>query len=114
MTNPQNSTENGTLLPDDIINQVAYYITNEDRMPAGLVQTVIEEIERLENQISKMVPAFLEDIDQGISLGPVTDDHPEDDCEDCQWYNQSVIFASMVESGKFGEHAREQWRKRCG
>lgn len=32
---------------NDIINQLEYYITNELRMPAGLIITVIEEIERL-------------------------------------------------------------------
>jgi hypothetical protein len=32
---------------DDIIDQLSYYVANEMRMPAGLIVTVIEEIERL-------------------------------------------------------------------
>lgn len=32
---------------NDIINQLEYFITNELRMPTGLIITVIEEIERL-------------------------------------------------------------------
>jgi hypothetical protein len=46
---------------DDIINQLAYYITNEDRMPAGLARTIIEEIERLRYQIERLDVA-LDDI----------------------------------------------------
>jgi len=46
---------------DDIINQLAYYITNEARMPAGLVRTIIEEIERLRYQTERLDVA-LDDI----------------------------------------------------
>jgi hypothetical protein len=34
-------------MSDDIIDQLSYYVTNEMRMPAGLIVTVINEIERL-------------------------------------------------------------------
>ncbi len=34
-------------MTDDIIDQLSYYVANEMRMPAGLIVTVIEEIERL-------------------------------------------------------------------
>jgi hypothetical protein len=32
---------------DDIIDQLSWFVTNETRMPAGLIVTVIDEIERL-------------------------------------------------------------------
>ena len=34
-------------MTDDIIDQLSYYVANEMRMPAGLIVTVINEIERL-------------------------------------------------------------------
>ena len=34
-------------MTDDIINRLSYYVANEMRMPAGLIVTVINEIERL-------------------------------------------------------------------
>jgi hypothetical protein len=38
---------------DDIVEQLAYFVTNEARMPAGLTVTVIEEIERLREQVDQ-------------------------------------------------------------
>jgi hypothetical protein len=37
---------------DDIIDQLSYYVANEMRMPAGLIVTVIDEIERLRNTLT--------------------------------------------------------------
>ena len=34
-------------MTDDIIDQLSCYVTNEMRMPAGLIVTVINEIEQL-------------------------------------------------------------------
>lgn len=34
----------------DILTQLSYFVTNEVRMPAGLVVSVIEEIERLRTE----------------------------------------------------------------
>jgi len=38
---------------DDIINQLAYYVLNEVRMPAGFIRTIIEEIELLREQANR-------------------------------------------------------------
>jgi predicted nucleic acid-binding Zn-ribbon protein len=37
-------------MADDIINQLLHFVHNEERMPAGLVRTVVEEIEWLREQ----------------------------------------------------------------
>lgn len=38
-------------MTDDVIAELAYFVHNEVRMPAGLVRTVIEEIERLRDEL---------------------------------------------------------------
>ena len=38
-------------MADDIVTQLEYFVTNEVRMPAGLVVSVINEIERLREQL---------------------------------------------------------------
>jgi hypothetical protein len=44
----QSCLQHGSLVvSEDILNQLAYFVHNEARMPAGLIRTVIEEIERL-------------------------------------------------------------------
>jgi hypothetical protein len=44
----QNSTNNGTeVASDDIVQQLSWFVMNELRMPAGLIVTVINELERL-------------------------------------------------------------------
>jgi hypothetical protein len=39
------------VVDDDIVTQLSWYITNEVRMPAGLTCTVIDCIERLQQQV---------------------------------------------------------------
>ena len=38
-------------MADDIIDQLSYYVANEMRMPAGLIVTAINEIERLRAEL---------------------------------------------------------------
>jgi hypothetical protein len=40
-------------MSDDIIDQLSYYVANEMRMPAGLIVTTIDEIERLRQQLAE-------------------------------------------------------------
>lgn len=40
-------------MTEDIIDQLSYYVANEMRMPAGLIVTVIDEIERLRQQLAE-------------------------------------------------------------
>lgn len=48
MADCQSSTNNGTeATSDDIVQQLSWFVMNEVRMPAGLIVTVIDEIERL-------------------------------------------------------------------
>jgi hypothetical protein len=37
-------------MTNDILNELEFFITNEARMPAGLIITVINEIERLRSK----------------------------------------------------------------
>lgn len=54
-------------MTDDIIDQLSYYVANEMRMPAGLIVTVINEIERLRQQLAEhRLPS--DSIDNTISL----------------------------------------------
>jgi len=46
-------------MTDDIIDQLSHYVTNEMRMPAGLIVTVIEEIERLRNALDSAISQLL-------------------------------------------------------
>jgi hypothetical protein len=43
-------------MTDDIIDQLSYYVANEMRMPAGLIVTVINEIERLQVIVDEAKP----------------------------------------------------------
>ena len=59
-------------MADDITTQLSYFVTNEERMPAGLTVTVIEyinsqrdEIERLRGIAEELADAFQQVTDHG-------------------------------------------------
>jgi len=51
------------VVPDDIVTQLEYFVTNEVRMPAGLVVSVINEIERLRWLHDALIAQLQEAID---------------------------------------------------
>ncbi len=51
----QSSTKNGTeVASDNIVQQLSWFVMNEVRMPAGLIVTVIDEIERLRAELTQL------------------------------------------------------------
>ena len=51
----QRSTNNGTeVASDNIVEQLSWFVMNEVRMPAGLIVTVIDEIERLRAELTQL------------------------------------------------------------
>jgi hypothetical protein len=54
---------------EDILNQLAYFVHNEERMPAGLIRTVIEEIERLRSEVRELEAALPDPHPQYVARG---------------------------------------------
>jgi hypothetical protein len=86
----------------DIINELAYYITNEDRMPSGLVRTVIEEIEWLREQARAW---------QATAAGLAEDlSNAEDEAECMQAAGNDLALGIRV--GRWDD-ALKAWEKVC-
>jgi hypothetical protein len=91
MDKSQNSTKKDTFLPKDIVHQLSYYVTNEARMPAGFVRTVIEEIESLRKQAESW---------QATAAGLAQDlSNAEDEFQNLFEINQELIKAMLKLSG---------------
>ena len=45
-------------MADDIVAQLEHFVTNETRMPAGLIVSVISELERLRSDKAELVEAI--------------------------------------------------------
>ena len=62
------------------------------------------KIEHFKNLAALMYSSFLNDIEQGLSLGSTPEGHVcQPQCEDCQWYNWAVSMKKLVDSGEFNE-----------
>jgi hypothetical protein len=62
-------------MTDDIIDQLSYFITNESRMPAGVIITAINHIETLEAQIKRLYDEINELRLQVVTLSFPKEDH---------------------------------------
>jgi len=56
-------------MSDDIIDQLSYYVANEMRMPAGLIVTAIDEIERLREQVDHAHAILASEGASGLVVG---------------------------------------------
>lgn len=64
------------------------------------------EINRLQALIDEMFPVFALDVYYGVKQGTPPLDHIEDKpCDDCIWYEQSVVWEKRINNGELGEKA---------
>jgi hypothetical protein len=80
----------------------------------GVRKGMGDEINRLRAQVAEMLPVFVADCLAGVELGPPPDSHPDDECEDCRWYTESVERLGRIEAGEFGEAAALEVNEQLG
>ena len=101
-----------TMETDDIVTRLRDNASHLRRIgytsDAKEVADAADEIERLRannvkmiNHLKEMLPLFITDVRQGISIGPSPDGHDNDFCPDCQWYKKSVEDNSRIIAGEF-------------
>lgn len=66
----------------------------------------LREIERLRVLVAELLPVALNDAEQGVSIGLPPEgnefcDQCDQTCDDCTWYNQSIIFFDKYNSGYY-------------
>lgn len=63
-----------------------------------------DEIEKLRSLIKELLPSMLNDMEQGLSLGP-SEEHKEDiPCLDCQWYEDAILWKKRLDAGEFKDY----------
>jgi hypothetical protein len=62
------------------------------------------ELGHLRHLVAELLPFMLNDIEQGLSIGDPPDSHPQDQCPDCDWYDQSQRWHQRITAGEF-----DQW-----
>ena len=65
-----------------------------------------DEIERLRGLIAELLPAALNDAEQGVSIGLPPEGNEfcqqcDQTCDDCVWYNQSLAFMERYNNGYY-------------
>ena len=66
----------------------------------------LREIERLRGLVTELLPAALNDAEQGVSIGPPPEGNDfcqqcDQTCDDCDWHNQSVAFMDRYNKGYY-------------
>lgn len=61
-----------------------------------------DEIERLRSLVRELRHYMEVDMKSGLEMGGPTAEDPEhrEDCPDCAWYNNSLVWAKRIESGE--------------
>jgi hypothetical protein len=67
---------------------------------ADLFRRMLTDIERLRALNSELVPFMVADVRAGLELGPPPAGHT-DNCDDCNWYQQSVTWQQRIDNGEF-------------
>jgi hypothetical protein len=68
---------------------------------AELIDSAIKIIETLKQHCEEMFPYFVQDVRQGLSIGPPPEGHDNDFCPDCQWYKTSIDAHARITGGEF-------------
>ena len=62
------------------------------------------EIARLKSLVSELLPYMLNDMEQGLALGPVKYHTEDTQCPDCQWYQESILWKERLDAGEFKDY----------
>lgn len=66
-----------------------------------------DDINYLNRLISELLPYMYEDVRSGLFLKIGPNDHQclscteKNQCADCEWYEESVVWKSRIDSGEF-------------
>ncbi len=93
-------------MTDDIVTRlrVTTVADSSHKIYATMTEAA-DEIEKLRSLIKEILPYMLNDMEQGFSLGPPSEDHIEDtQCPDCQWYEDSMIWKNRLDAGEFKDY----------
>lgn len=55
----------------------------------------------LRDHVDELFPYMLNDVQQGLRIGPPPEGHDNDNCPDCQWYDKSVNLLGRISQGEF-------------
>lgn len=84
-------------MADDIVTRLRGQRTN-----GRICEEAAAEIERLRSLLSEILPYMLNDMEQGLNMGPAPEDHVEDaPCPDCQWYEDATLWKKRINAGEF-------------
>lgn len=92
-------------MTDDIVTRLRMSTVADTAKSLYATMTeAADEIEKLRSLIKEILPYMLNDMEQGLSLGP-SEDHVEDtQCLDCQWYEDSMIWKNRLDAGEFKDY----------
>lgn len=74
----------------------------EDGVPQDMLHEAAAEIERLRGLIAELLPFMVNDVMNGMKMGPAPLGHV-DDCQDCLWYESSLGWSKRLNQGEFDE-----------
>jgi hypothetical protein len=100
----------GGPMNDDIVQRITNFIFSGDYVclcdHCVLLNDAKDEIKRLRGLVAELLPIALNDAEQGVFIGPPPEGNEfcnkcNQTCDDCTWYNQSIIFLDKYNSGYY-------------
>ena len=89
----------GRALPDTVLALRSLAVGGDRRLLAAAA----DEIERLRAQVAELLPLALADAKSGVAMAAAPPGHVCDPgCEDCEWYDESLLLLNRIQSGEFG------------
>lgn len=74
------------------------------------IEKLLDEINRLQTLITEIFPVFALDVYYGVKQGTPPLDHIEDTpCDDCKWYEESVVWEKRITNGELGQKALDYY-----
>ena len=58
---------------------------------------------RLSALLEEIIPFLLRDVECALRMGPEPAGHEDDDCEDCRWYKDAIVWKQRIDSGELGD-----------
>lgn len=79
-------------------------LPNSNNQAVQDLHRAADEIERLRSLISELLPYMLNDMEQGLQLGPAEDHIEDTQCPDCQWFEDATLWKNRVNGGEFKDY----------
>jgi hypothetical protein len=67
------------------------------------VEALAKENLRLYALVEEIVPFVLRDVECALRMGPEPAGHEDDDCEDCRWYKDAIVWKQRIDNGELGD-----------